>query len=146
MKRFAEFYLNEDPEARNYDPEHKIIRSIWNGSKGPMIRRATQYDWVGDPFKGRFHILHSAGGVNEMLDAEETYPEMLAHCAEYLHSAGDHPLNLIATQLTLNAFALGQDEKYRRWSIEYVDAWKMRTEKNGGQYSQQRRPGWQHRG
>ena len=132
MKRFAGFYLNEDPDALNYDPEHKIIRSIWNGSRGPMIRRATQYDWVGDPFKGRFHILHSAGGVSEMLDAEETYPEMLAHCAEYLHSAGDHPLNLIATQLTLNAFALGHEEKYRRWSIEYVDAWKDRTEKNGG--------------
>ncbi len=131
MKRFAGFYLNEDPDALNYDPEHKIIRSIWNGSRGPMIRRATQYDWVGDPFKGRFHILHSAGGVSEMLDAEETYPEMLAHCAEYLHSAGDHPLNLIATQLTLNAFALGHEEKYRRWSIEYVDAWKDRTEKNG---------------
>ena len=132
MKRFAGFYLNEDPDAPNYDPEHKIIRSIWNGSKGPMIRRATQYDWVGDPFKGRFHILHSAGGVDEMLDAEEAYPEMLAHCAEYLHSAGDHPLNLIATQLSLNAFALDQDEKYRRWSIEYVDAWKERIEENGG--------------
>ena len=130
--RFAGFYMNEDPDALNYDPEHKIIRSIWNGSRGPMLRRATQYDWVGDPFVSRFHILHSAGGRTEMLDAEEAYPEMLAHCAEYLHSAGDHPLNLIATNLALNAYALTREEKYKKWLVEYMDAWKERTIANGG--------------
>ena len=41
--------MNEDPEAPNYDAEKKIIRSIWNGSKGPMLEKATVYDWVGDP-------------------------------------------------------------------------------------------------
>jgi hypothetical protein len=51
MKRFAGLYMNEDPEAPNYDPEKKIIRSIWNGSKGPMLRKATVYDWVGDPVR-----------------------------------------------------------------------------------------------
>ena len=132
MRRFAGMYMGEDPDAPNYDPEHKIIRSIWNGSRGAMIRRATRYDWVGDPFKGRYHILHSAGGRDEMLDAEESYPEMLAHCAEYLHSAGDHPLNLIATQLHLNAYAIAHEDKYKKWLVEYVDAWKERTEKNGG--------------
>ena len=132
MRRFAGFYMDEDPEAKNYDPVHKIIRSIWNGSKGPMIRRATQYDWVGDPFRGRFHILHSAAGRREMLEAEEAYPEMLAHCAEYLHSAGDHPLNLLATQLALNAYAIAGEQKYRDWLLGYVDAWKKRVEDNGG--------------
>ena len=132
MRRFAGFYMNEDPDAPNYDPVHRIIRSIWNGSRGPMIRRATTYDWVGDPFSGRFHILHSAGGRTEMLDAEESYSEMLAHCNEYLHSAGDHPLNLLATRLPLNAFALDHQEKYRDWLLEYVDAWKERIGKNGG--------------
>jgi len=34
MKRFAGLYLNEDPEAPNYDPVHKVIKSIWNGSRG----------------------------------------------------------------------------------------------------------------
>ena len=34
-RRFAGFYLNEDPEALNYDPEHKIIKCAHNGSKGP---------------------------------------------------------------------------------------------------------------
>ena len=58
MRRFAGFYMNEDPEAPNYDPKHKIIRSLWTGSKGPMLRKATTYDWVGDPVPGRFHALH----------------------------------------------------------------------------------------
>ncbi|MFC1552496.1 hypothetical protein ACFL6P_08035 [Candidatus Latescibacterota bacterium] len=135
FRRFAGLYMNEDPEAPNYDPEHKIIRSIWNGSKGPMLRRATMYDWVGDPNSGRFHILHSAemaAGRSEMLDFEDAYPDMLWHCAEYLHSAGDHPLNLIATYMPLNAFMLSHEKKYRDWIVEYVDAWKERTIMNGG--------------
>ena len=32
-RRFAGFYLNEDPDAPNYDPKLKIIRSLFNGSK-----------------------------------------------------------------------------------------------------------------
>ena len=59
MKRFAGMYMNEDPEAPNYDPVNKVIRSIWNGSKGPMLRKATVYDWVGDPVPGSFHLLHN---------------------------------------------------------------------------------------
>jgi hypothetical protein len=132
MKRFAGLYMNEDPEAPNYDPEHRIIRSIWNGSKGPMLRKATTYDWVGDPVPGRFHILHSPFGRSRMLDLEEVYPKMLAHCDEYLDSVGDHPLNLAATNLALNAYMLTREPKYRKWVLEYVDAWKERTEANGG--------------
>jgi hypothetical protein len=49
-RRFAGFYMAEDPEAPNYDPKHKLIRSLMNGSRGPMLRQATSIDWVGDPF------------------------------------------------------------------------------------------------
>ena len=45
-RRFAGFYLNEDPGAANYDPEHKIIRSMFNGSRGPLLRKATALDGV----------------------------------------------------------------------------------------------------
>ncbi len=37
-KRFAGFYMNEDPEAPNFDPEYKIIRGIATGSNGPADR------------------------------------------------------------------------------------------------------------
>lgn len=132
MKRFAGMYMNEDPEALNYDPVKKVIKSIWNGSKGPMLRKATVYDWVGDPVPGSFHLLHNPAGRSKLLDMKTYYPKMLAHCEEYLDSVGDNFLNLAATILGLNAYMLTGEEKYRRWVLEYVDAWKQRTEQTGG--------------
>lgn len=132
MKRFAGFYMNEDPDAPNYDPVHHVIKSIWTGSKGPMLRKATTYDWVGDMVPGQYHLLHSPAGRGKMLDMAKVYDKMLAHCADYLDSVGDHPLNLASTGLALNAFALTGEKKYRDWLLEYVTAWKNRTEANGG--------------
>ena len=132
MKRFAGLYMNEDPEAPNYDPVHKIIRSIWNGSRGPMMRKATVYDWVGDPVQGSFHLLHNPAGRTKMLDFMTYYPRMLAHCNEYLDSVGDSFLNLAATGLALNAFMLTAESKYRDWVLEYAGAWRERTVACGG--------------
>ncbi len=132
MKRFAGLYMNEDPEAPNYDPVHRIIRSLWNGSKGPMLRKATVYDWVGDPVEGTFHLLHNPAGRTKMLDFMAHYPKMLAHCNEYLDSAGDSFLNLAATGLALNAFMLTGESKYRDWVLEYAGAWRERTAACGG--------------
>ena len=132
MERFAQMYTGEDPEIGNYDPERKIIRSIWNGSLGPMLRRATVYDWVGDPVPGKFHLLHNPARNTQMLDLEEWYPRMLAHCDEYLDSVGDNFLNLAATLLGTNAYALTGKEKYRDWTLEYLDAWKERAAAAGG--------------
>jgi len=132
MTRFAGLYMNEDPEAPNYDPEHKIIRSIWNGSKGPMLTKATVYDWVGDPVPGSFNLLHNPAGRKEMLDMAKYYDKMLAHCTEYLDSAGDTHLNLASTILHLNSFMLTGDRKYRDWVVEYANAWKQRAAATGG--------------
>lgn len=132
MTRFARMYMGEDHEAPNYDKEKKIIKSIWTGSKGPMLRRATTYDWVGDPVPGTFHLLHNPAGDDEMLDLEKWYPRMLAHCEEYLDSAGDNFLNLGATLLGVNAYALTGEAKYKDWVVEYLDAWKERTAAAGG--------------
>jgi len=132
MKRFAGLYMNEDPEAPNYDPERKLIKSIWNGSKGPMLHKATVYDWVGDPVPGKFHLLHNPAGRGKMLDLEAWYPKMLAHCADYVDSTGDNPLNLAAATLALNAYALTGETKYRDWITDYVGAWKRRADACGG--------------
>jgi hypothetical protein len=131
MTRFAGLYMNEDPDAPNYDPVNKVIKSIWNGSKGPMMRKATVYDWVGDPVPGRYHLLHS-GKRGEMLDLDKSYPKMLAHCNEYLDSVGDNSLNLAATMLAVNAYMLTGEAKYKNWIVEYVNAWKDRTALTGG--------------
>src|SRR3954462_9707178 len=127
MKRFAGLYMNEDPEAPNYDPVNKVIKSLWTGSKGPMLHRATTYDWVGDPVPGSFNLLHGPNGRNKLVNLSSVYDKMLAHCADYLDSVGDHPLNLGATGLAVNAYLLTGEKKYRDWILEYVGAWKQRT-------------------
>ena len=121
MRRFAGLYMNEDPEAPNYDPEHKIIRSFFNGSKGPLLRDATPEDWAGDPMT-KYADRHNA----------QTYPEMLAHFAEYGNIKGDSPQNLCATAMAANAYMLAHEKKYKDWLLEYVDAWLDRTKANGG--------------
>jgi hypothetical protein len=130
IRRFAGFYMNEDPEALNYDPEVKIIRSLFNGSDGPLIGMATREDWMGDPVEGSFDLAHTSGGATA--DFMENYELMLSHFDGFLNSTGDNPLNLRTTVLALNAYMLQHEPKYRKWILEYVDAWKERTEQNGG--------------
>lgn len=131
-RRFADMYTGDDPEAPNYDKVNKVIKSIWTGSKGPMMHKATTYDWVGDPVPGTFHLLHNPAGRGKLLDLNAHYKKMLAHCDEYVDSVGDNPLNLASTILGLNAYMLTGDEKYRNWVLEYVGAWKQRTDETGG--------------
>jgi len=131
-RRFANMYTGDDPEAPNYDPVNKVIKSIWNGAKGPMMRKATTYDWVGDPVPGTFHLLHNPAGRGKLLDLQANYKKMLAHCDEYLDSVGDNPLNLASTILGLNAYMLTGEEKYRAWVLDYVSAWKQRAAETGG--------------
>jgi hypothetical protein len=122
-RRFAAFYMGDDPDAPNYDPVHKIIRSMENGSRGPMLRKATALDWVGDPFDvGAFKAEHG----------ESTFAQFLAHYEEYTDVVGDHFLNLAATTLPMNAYLLAGEPKYKTWLLEYMDAWLDRMKQNGG--------------
>ena len=123
VPRFAGFYMGDDPEAPNYDPEKKLIRSMMNGSRGPMLRPATALDWAGDPFD-------TSGFV--ALHGETTYAQFLDHYREYTDVVGDHFLNLVATTLPTNAYLLTGDAKYRRWIVEYMDAWLARMKRNDG--------------
>ena len=123
-RRFAGFYMGDDPSAPNYDPEHRVIRSMFNGSRGPLMRKATALDWAGDPIEieGRFDPGHG----------ERDYEEMLQHFQDYNDIVGDHPLNMGATTLAFNAYALTGEQRYRDWLVDYIDAWVERTEANGG--------------
>ena len=143
-------YMGDDPEAPNYDKKLKIVRSLFTGSRGPMLRKATGLDWAGDklvlPTDGGYGFRTPGNGgavvdVPELVAArngfkvghnEETYQQMIDHFAEYTDVAGDHPLNLGSTTLVFNAYALTGDEKYERHIVEYVDAWSDRTAANGG--------------
>ena len=45
---------------------------------------------------------------------------------------GDVAANLGVTSLVANAYLLTGDDKYRRWVLDYVDAWMERARANGG--------------
>ena len=123
-RRYAGLYMGDDPAAPNYDPEHRIIRSMFNGSRGPLMRKATGLDWAGDPIEieGRFDPGHG----------ERNFKEMIIHFQDYNDVVGDHPLNMGTTTLAFNAYALTGEQRYLDWLVGYVDAWVERTEANGG--------------
>lgn len=111
LRRFAGFYLNEDPEARNYDPRLKLIPSLFNGSRGAKLSPNTQEDWNGRLIPGTQPSTRFLKATNIL---------------------GDHPLNLASTNLAFHAYLVTHEDKYRNWVLEYVDAWKARIEANGG--------------
>ena len=110
--RFADFYTGDDPDADNYDRDLKIIKSLHNGSRGSKITPATEMDWGGLPVDGA--------------------PERLTRYSTASNIRGDHPLNLCATALGFNAFALTGEQRYRDWAVEYAGAWRDRVAENGG--------------
>ncbi len=108
VRRYAGFYMNEDPEAPNYDPEHKIIKSLHNGSKGPKLTPATVNDWAGDLESSHANFV-TADNIK-----------------------GDHPVNLGSTALAMNAYMIANEQKYKDWLLEYAGAWRDRIVTNGG--------------
>ena len=112
VRRFTSLYNGEDEFAKNYDSEHKIIRSLHNGSRGPKLSPASEMDW---------------GGL-----AVEGQPERLARYSTAANIRGDHPLNLCAATLGMNAYMLTHEAKYRDWVLEYVSAWRDRILENRG--------------
>ncbi len=132
--RFAGLYLGEDPEASNWDPALKLIRSPVNGSRGPRFENTAE-DWV----------THRAVLANYPLpyddipnvDSSKAWidDEKFPHILQALNSRmmrGDVPLNLTATSLMLNAYMYTGEEKYLRWVVDYVTVWRERARRNGG--------------
>lgn len=109
--RYAGFYDGSDPAAPNYDPRHKIIRSLHNGSRGAKITPATVFDWGGEaePGADRHTRYKTAANIR-----------------------GDHPLNLLTTTLGMTAYLLNGEARHRTWVLEYAGAWRDRILANGG--------------
>ena len=110
-RRFAGFYMNDDPAAANYDPERRIIKSLFNGSIGPIVRPATPVDWDGAADPGRAARFKTSTNIR-----------------------GDHPLNLLAVTLATQAYLLTHEARYKTWAIDYVNAWRERAAANGGNF------------
>ena len=136
-RRYAGFYLNEDPEAINYDADKKIILCPHNGSMGPSYRNFDRH---------YRHYPHSFWKVYPLpyLDVEgiDTVDDLLKPGMEEKMAEtviarmprGDVACNLAVTSLVANAYLYGGDdgEKYKSWILEYVGAWMERTQQNDG--------------
>eukprot|EP01046_Picozoa_sp_COSAG06_P006048 COSAG06_NODE_278_length_18546_cov_7.134981_17_plen_567_part_00 len=151
-RTYAALYTGDDPdlEIQNYDKEKRLMRSLFTGSRGPLLRKATGLDWAGDPL-----VLPTDGGygfrvpgeggrvvdVPELLAArgefavghgEENYDQMIRHFEEYTDIVGDHPLNIGTTTQVLLAYMLTGEEQFAAHVVDYIDAWCERTAANGG--------------
>lgn len=134
--RYAGLFLNEDPEAINYDEEHRMIPYPHSGSKGATDRNFKVHfsgwhyaDWM------RHYGLHfqDVPGVDSFEDLKhEAGARAMGQAIVERCSQGDIPLNLLATSMVTNAYLHTGDEKYRNWVKGYVDAWMERSQRNGG--------------
>lgn len=134
--RFAGFYTGEDEEARNYDPDLRLIRSPLNGSRGPRWEISRE-DWsthrdVLRHFPSPFEDIPGVpAGEKADWNDDAIFTAILSLMNERM-VRGDVPLNLIATGLVTHAYLYFGAEKFKNWVLEYLDAWKHRTEANNG--------------
>ena len=136
-RRFSGFYLNEDPEAINYDPEHKIVFSGLTGSKGAIVDKSEwsggAYSPVGttmEPYGLPFFDLPGIASVKDLADPANA--QAMSKAMHDRWQAGDAPANLAITSMVTNAFLMTGEEKYRDWVVEYTTAWLERGRQNGG--------------
>lgn len=133
--RFASFYTGEDSAAPNYDPDRRLIRSPLTGSRGPRFV-VTGDDWsthreVLDAYPPPFEDIPGVDGPTCPWTDDTVFGEILQRMNARM-TRGDVPLNLTATSLLAHAYLLTGDVRYRRWVLDYHDAWQARTARNDG--------------
>ncbi|MGC9349711.1 MAG: hypothetical protein ACP5JG_16350 [Anaerolineae bacterium] len=138
--RFAAMYTGEDPNAPNWDPELKMIRSPINGSKGPRSKMTAE-DWVThrpilanylSPYEDVPGFDFSDDPLKKL---DWTDDEVFAKILKLMNERmvpGDVPLNLNSTSLITSAYLYTGEERYKQWVLDYLDAWRERAERNDG--------------
>ena len=140
-RRFAGLFLGEDPDASNYDPVHKIIRSPIHGSSGPYLR-ADLYEagwWLYGGLGERAHSYPRRVSLHPTIkDLERDWDKDPDRALEVVRVFDDMVLNgdiannLAATGLVTNAYLYTGESKYKEWVLEYVEAWIDRIQTNDG--------------
>ncbi len=152
-RRFSGMYMAEDPQVPNYDPEHKIIRSPFNGSAGPLfsarwddvqynlehghVKLSPEFDvpreWIeskATPEERETHVNASGGGKRWFEDAE--LRDRIHKMFDRIVMHGDVPVNLGVVGLVAHTYTLTGDDKYKGWIVDYVEAWMDRIRQNDG--------------
>ena len=143
-KKFAAMYMGEDEDAPNYDPVHRIIRSPFHSSVGPVRHmdadrvkalidpwyRATGIGIMGFAQRSNLHPV-VVDLEEDWYEDEERRDEIVRLFDEVILN-GDVADNLAATGLVTHAYLYTGEEKYRQWVLDYTDAWMERLRANDG--------------
>ena len=133
--RFARMYTGDDPEAPNWDAQHRLVRSPITGSRGPRLENSWE-DWathraVLAHYPAPFDDIPGVTGARADWEDDRVYAEIL-RLLNQRQMHGDVPLNLCATSLVTNAYMYSGDERCRRWVLDYLEAWAERIAANDG--------------
>ncbi len=142
-RRFAAMFIGEDPEAPNYDPAHRILRSPFHSSQGPKLEGdahdANTMLWGGRGLGGQANYYGVRASLYPIVkDLEPRWFEdaqrrrQIVDLFNRLVLQCDTPNSLAATALVTHAYLHTGDQKYKQWVLDYTGAWMERTEKNGG--------------
>ena len=127
-RRFAGFYMDEDPQAANYDSALNLIRSPITGSAGPAFSGSPDYVLIW----GHASLYPVVDELEPDWDKDPERHARIQRLYDETVMSGDVPMNLAITGLVTHAHIVTGEEKYRRWVLDYVDGWMQRTEENGG--------------
>jgi len=137
--KFAAMYIGEDPEAPNWDPDLKMIRSPINGSKGPRFEMSGEdwetHRWVLANYLSPYEDVPGIDASDPFVKADWNDDEMFARILKLMNERmvpGDIPMNLNTTSLITHAFMYTGEEKYRQWVLDYLSMWERKCEENGG--------------
>lgn len=120
------------------------MRSPYTGSGGPMwnlLAYPPSYGW--SEGMRRYGLPYDdVPGISDYDQLRD--PQMALRMGQAMRdrmARGDVVHNLAATTLLTVAYQVTGEEKYRRWVIDYVDAWVDRARRNGDSPTG-RRAGW----
>jgi len=142
-RRFAAMFIGEDPEAPNWDPEHRILRSPFHSSQGPRLAGDAEYAntmlLAGRGLGGQANYYGVRASLYPIVKDLEVWwfkdparRKQIVDLFNKLVLQCDTPNSLAATALVTNAYLYTGEERYRQWVLDYTEAWMERTEKNGG--------------
>ena len=142
-RRFAAMFIGEDPEAPNYDPEYKILRSPFHSSQGPRLHGDANFAntmlLAGRFLGGEVNYYGVRASLYPIVEDLELNwyedPKRRAEIVELFEKMvlqADTPNSLGAAALVTNAYLYTGDEKYKRWVLEYTEAWLDRMRRNNG--------------
>ena len=137
--RFADLMIDE----RNYDAGHRVFRSPFPSSAGPLtsardrvhLARAfltSHYRSAPESPALRASLHPFVGDLEEDWSADPERRRRILDLFDRVVLGGDVPTNLTAAGLVTHAFLFTGHDRYRRWVLDYAQAWIERIDANGG--------------